>query len=55
MPTRRCSVPSAASLAGPILAAMSALAAVPALADAAAAHEREEAGLHFGKLVLECS
>ena len=36
MPTRRCSVPSAASLAGPILAAMSALAAVPALADAAA-------------------
>lgn len=25
------------------------------LADAAAAHEREEAGLHFGKLVLECS
>ena len=36
MPTRRCSVPSAASLAGPILAAMSAMAAVPALADAAA-------------------
>ena len=25
------------------------------LADAAAAHEREEAGLHFGKLVLECA
>jgi len=25
------------------------------LAEAAAAHEREEAGLHFGKLVLECS
>ncbi len=25
------------------------------LADAAAAHEREEAGLHFGKLVLDCS
>ncbi len=24
------------------------------LADAAAAHEREEAGLHFGKLVLDC-
>ncbi len=24
------------------------------LAEAAAAHEREEAGLHFGKLVLEC-
>ena len=28
---------------------------VRSLADAAAAHEREEAGLHFGKLVLECS
>jgi zinc-binding alcohol dehydrogenase/oxidoreductase len=25
------------------------------LGDAAAAHEREEAGLHFGKLVLECA
>ena len=25
------------------------------LGEAAAAHEREEAGLHFGKLVLECS
>lgn len=25
------------------------------LADAAAAHEREEAGLHFGKLVLDCA
>ncbi len=25
------------------------------LADAAAAHEREDAGLHFGKLVLECA
>ncbi|MSO44729.1 MAG: oxidoreductase [Thermoleophilia bacterium] len=25
------------------------------LADAAAAHEREEAGLHFGKLVLDCT
>jgi zinc-binding alcohol dehydrogenase/oxidoreductase len=25
------------------------------LGDAAAAHEREEAGLHFGKLVLDCA
>ena len=46
---------------GQLLAAVEAQSWVPVidsvrpLADAAAAHEREEAGLHFGKLVLECA